>query len=78
MSNKIEHPTIEITIRGPQGSGKSTIAAAICEMLAEAAIGAAVVGNEEPSPDGKAIERLYSLQGLPRVLVLTQLPAVAK
>ena len=66
-----KHPSIEITIRGPQSSGKSPIAAAIRDMLAEADIAAAVVGNEEPKPDGKAIERLYDLRGGPRVVILT-------
>ena len=66
-----QHPSIEITIRGPQSSGKSTIAATMRDMLAEADIAAAVVGNEEPKPDGKAIERLCDLRGGPRVVILT-------
>jgi hypothetical protein len=69
----VEHPIIEITVRGAQGAGKSTIAAAIREMLAEADIAAAVVSNEEPTHTDKVIERLHDLRGRrPRVLIKTQ------
>jgi hypothetical protein len=68
-----KHPTIEITVKGLQGAGKSTIAAAIREMLAAADIGAAVAGNEEPAPDGKAIKQLSGLRDRPRVIIMTRL-----
>ena len=72
-----EHPVIQIVVRGPQGAGKSTVAAAIREMLAEADIAATIVGDEEvQSSDGDAIERLYDLRGRPRALISTELLAV--
>jgi len=70
MSND-QRPTIEIVIRGPQGAGKSTVAAAIREMLAQADIAAAVVGDEEPAHVEAAIEHLRDLRGRPRVLIST-------
>jgi Mg-chelatase subunit ChlI len=68
----VEHPIIEITVRGAQGAGKSTIVAAIREMLAEADIAAAVVGNEEPATALSMIERLHNLRGGPRVVIKTR------
>lgn len=52
-------PTITITISGPQGSGKTTIAMAICELFKESDIRVGLVN--EDAPDGDAIEKLYML-----------------
>lgn len=60
--------TLKITITGPQGSGKTTIAAAIREMLMEGDFpDVSVVSPEEPDEVDKAIENLHYLRPKPRV-----------
>lgn len=65
--------TITILIKGPQGSGKTTIAAAIHAMLIEGGFSdVRVVNPDEPRDVDKAIERLWDLQPGPRVEIDTE------
>ena len=65
--------TITIKITGPQGSGKTTIAAAIREMFLESDFDVRIVNSEEDQADfDKAIERLHYLRPKPRVEIATE------
>jgi hypothetical protein len=73
-------PVVSITIRGPQGSGKSTIARAIAAMLAEADVRAEISDGDEPRVltateiDQAIARRGHQLRALPHLRVQIDMP----